>query len=105
MTKQNPPVVVRTTSNKTYVKIRDNPQGWLRVRVDGAIDATESAKVKPGEKYEFLDEKTGWFKIKYNDNKDGLVSGRVYGRMGIKRVFCKRVNGLFSISSILNKLL
>lgn len=63
------------TDNKTYVKIRDNPQGWLRVRVDGSIDATESAKVKPGEKYELLDEKTGWFKIKYNDNKDGLISG------------------------------
>lgn len=62
-------------SNKTYVTIRDNPQGWLRVRVDGSIDATESAKVKPGEKYELLDEKTGWFKIKYNDNKDGLISG------------------------------
>ncbi|HEX7542846.1 MAG TPA: PEGA domain-containing protein [Patescibacteria group bacterium] len=62
-------------TNKTYVTIRDNPQGWLRVRVDGSIDASESARVKPGEKYEFLDEKTGWFKIKYNDNKDGLVSG------------------------------
>jgi hypothetical protein len=62
-------------TNKTYVKIKENPQGWLRVRVDSSIDATESAKVKPGEKYEFLDEKTGWFKIKYNDNKDGLISG------------------------------
>lgn len=64
-----------STTSITYVKIKDNPQGWLRVRVDGSIDASESAKVKPGEKYEFLDEKTGWFKIKYNDNKDGLVSG------------------------------
>ena len=64
-----------SVSSKTYVKIRDNPQGWLRVRVDGSIDASESAKVKPGEKYEFLEEKTGWFKIKYNDNKDGLISG------------------------------
>lgn len=64
-----------STDNKTYITIRENPQGWLRVRVDGAIDASESAKVKPGEKYEFLDEKTGWFKIKYNDNKDGLVEG------------------------------
>lgn len=61
--------------NKTYVKINENPQGWLRVRVDGSIDASESAKVKPGEKYELIDEKTGWFKIKYNDNKNGLVSG------------------------------
>ena len=64
-----------TVAGKTYVKIRDNPQGWLRVRIDGSIDASESAKVKPGESYEFLDEKTGWFKIKYNDNKDGLVEG------------------------------
>lgn len=64
-----------SVSNKTYVKIRDNPQGWLRVREDGSIDATESARVKPGEKYEFLDEKTGWFKIKFNDNKNGLISG------------------------------
>jgi hypothetical protein len=61
--------------NRTYVKIRDNPQGWLRVREDGAIDATESARVKPGERYELLDEKTGWFKIKFNDNAEGLVSG------------------------------
>lgn len=63
------------TTNKTYVKIRDNPQGWLRVRIDGSINASESAKVKPGEKYEFLDEKTGWFKIKFNGNNDGLVEG------------------------------
>ena len=64
-----------TLSDKTYVTIRENPQGWLRVRQDASIDATESARVKPGEKYELLDEKTGWFKIKYNDNKDGLISG------------------------------
>jgi hypothetical protein len=64
-----------TTSSKTYIKIRSNDQGWLRVREDGAIDATESAKVKPGEKYEMLDEKTGWFKIKFNGNKDGVVEG------------------------------
>ena len=62
-------------TTKTYVIINNNPEGWLRVRIDGSIDASESAKVKTGEKYEFLDEKTGWFKIKYNDNQDGLVSG------------------------------
>ncbi len=61
--------------NKTYVKIRDNPQGWLRVREDGSIDATESARVKPGQRYELLEEKTGWFKIKFNDNAEGLESG------------------------------
>lgn len=62
-------------SSKTYVTIRENPQGWLRVRADGSIDASESAKVKPGEKYEFLDEKTGWYKIKFNGSQIGLVEG------------------------------
>lgn len=63
------------TVDKTYIKIRDNPQGWLRVRVDGSINASESAKVKPGERYELLDEKTGWFKIKFNGSQIGLVEG------------------------------
>jgi hypothetical protein len=64
-----------SVSNKAYIKIRSNDQGWLRVRVDGSIGASESAKVKPGEKYELLEEKTGWFKIKYNDNIAGIVEG------------------------------
>jgi len=63
----------KNTTN--YITIKSNEQGWLRVRADGMIDATEEAKVKVGEKYELLDEKTGWYKIKFNDNKDGLVSG------------------------------
>jgi len=62
-------------SAKTFVTINNNPQGWLRVREDASINATEEAKVKVGEKYEFLEEKEGWYKIKFNDNKDGLVEG------------------------------
>ena len=62
-------------TGKTLITIDDNPQGWLRVRLDGSVDATEAAKVKPGEEYEFLEEKSGWYKIKYNDNPDGLVEG------------------------------
>lgn len=58
-----------------YVTIDENPQGWLRVRMDGSVDASEAAKVKPGEKYELMEEKTGWYKIKYNNNKDGLYEG------------------------------
>ncbi len=58
-----------------YVIIDENPQGWLRVREDGSVEASEAAKVKPGEKYELMEEKTGWYKIKYNENKDGLYEG------------------------------
>ncbi len=60
---------------KNYVLIKDTPQGWLRVRVDASIEASEAAKVKPGQKYELLDEKAGWYKIKFNGNEEGLVSG------------------------------
>jgi len=69
---------VSSDSAKTNatVTIGANEQGWLRVRIDSSIDATEEAKVKVGEKYELLDEKTGWYKIKFNDNNDGLVSGQ-----------------------------
>lgn len=62
-------------TGKTNVTINNNPQGWLRVRADASIEATEEAKVKIGEKFEFLEEKTGWFRIKFNGNKDGLISG------------------------------
>lgn len=60
---------------KNLVTINSNPQGWLRVREDASINATEAAKVKIGEKFEFMDEKPGWFKIKFNGNKDSLVEG------------------------------
>lgn len=63
------------TKDKTYVIINKNPQGWLRVRSDASINATEEAKVKTGEKFEFLEERNGWYKIKFNGNSDSLISG------------------------------
>ncbi|MBI3366328.1 PEGA domain-containing protein [Candidatus Roizmanbacteria bacterium] len=63
------------TKNGTYIFIKETPQGWLRVRADASVDASESAKVKPGERYELLDEKSGWYKIKFNGNNNGLVLG------------------------------
>lgn len=61
---------------KKWVVIQDTPTGWLRVRSGPSLSASESAKVKPGEKYEFLDEKSGWYKIKYDEDKEGWVSSR-----------------------------
>ncbi|OQY68721.1 hypothetical protein B6D29_00490 [Microgenomates bacterium UTCPR1] len=61
---------------RDYVTVSNNPQGWLRVRADASINASEEAKVKVGEKFEFLEEKDGWYKIKFNDNEDGLVAGK-----------------------------
>ena len=64
-----------TKLDKKYVLIQQTPEGWLRVRMDASINATEAAKVKVGQKYEFLEEKDGWYKIKFDGDKDGLVSG------------------------------
>lgn len=62
-------------TDKTYILINNNPQGWLRVRTGPSIQATEEAKVKTGEKFEFLEEENGWYKIKFNGNKDSLIEG------------------------------
>ncbi len=62
------------TTQKTIITIKDTPTGWLRVREEPSIAASEAAKVKPGDQFELLDEKNGWYKIAYEDDKEGWVS-------------------------------
>lgn len=61
---------------RPYVVIKDTPTGWLRVRMGPSTAATEAAKVNPGEKYPLLDEESGWYKIRYQEDKEGWISGR-----------------------------
>lgn len=65
---------------KPYVKILDTPTGWLRVRVDPGLSATESARVNPGEQYPLLDQQTVqqtvWYQISYDTNKEGWISSQ-----------------------------
>lgn len=65
-----------TTPPKPYVEIKETPTGWLRVRLEPSTTATEAAKVYPGEKYSLLDEEGGWYKIKYETDKEGWISGQ-----------------------------
>lgn len=58
---------------KTTVVIKDTPTGFLRVREAPSLEASEAAQVKPGETFDFLDEKEGWYQIKY-DGKTGWIS-------------------------------
>ncbi|MCS7092983.1 MAG: PEGA domain-containing protein [Patescibacteria group bacterium] len=60
---------------KKFVLINKNPQGWLRVRSEPKINSTEEARVKIGEKFEFIEEKNGWYRIKFNNNPESLISG------------------------------
>lgn len=58
----------------TKIVILDTPTGFLRVRYEASLTASEAARVKPGDTYEFLDETDGWFKIALEDGKTGWVS-------------------------------
>ncbi len=66
-----------STENKLpYAEILETPTGWLRVRQEASLNATEAARIKPGEKYPYLEEKTGWVKIEYEKDKTGWVSSQ-----------------------------
>lgn len=58
---------------KTQILIKETPTGWLRVREEPNIEATEAAKVNPGEKFDLIEEQEGWYKIEYTTGKNGWV--------------------------------
>jgi len=61
---------------KTIITIQDTPTGFLRVREEPSIEASEEAQVKPGDTFGLLDEKDGWYKINYEGKKEGWVYGQ-----------------------------
>jgi hypothetical protein len=65
-----------TLPEKPYIQILQTPTGWLRVRSDAAVTATEVGKVNPGETYAILDEKSGWYQITLTSGTTGWVSGQ-----------------------------
>ena len=62
------------TAAQTKIIILDTPTGFLRVRADSSLTASQTATVKPGETYPFISEVSGWFKIKLTDGKTGWIS-------------------------------
>lgn len=68
-TKASPPA-------KPYVEILDTPTGFLRVRKEPSTSAEELARLSPGEFFPLLDEESGWYKIEYESDKDGWISGQ-----------------------------
>ncbi len=63
-----------TVSGTTKVIIKDTPTGWLRVREEPTINASESARVNPGDTFDLLEEKDNWYKIEYEKDKTGWIS-------------------------------
>lgn len=62
--------------SKPFVTIKDTPTGFLRVRMEPSTQASEAARVNPGEKYHIEEEKTGWYQIKYDGTNKGWISGQ-----------------------------
>ena len=56
------------------IKIKETETGWLRVRENDNNSSKEISKVKPGESYDLLEEKTGWYKIDLGTSKSGWIS-------------------------------
>lgn len=58
------------------VLILNTPTGFLRVRENDSLNSSEIAQVKPGETFNLLSEKKGWFKIALSDGKEGWISSQ-----------------------------
>jgi hypothetical protein len=75
-TPKTTPKVEATPPAKPYIKVKETPTGFLRVRTEPSTTATEAAKINPGEMYPYLNEEdSGWLKIEYETDKEGWVSG------------------------------
>lgn len=59
--------------SQIMIKIKDTPTGFLRVRSNPSVNASESAQVKPGDLFEVLEEQDGWYKISYEKDKQGWI--------------------------------
>ena len=67
-----------TPPERPYVKIKDTPTDWLRVREKAEVSdsSKELTKVYPGEMYPLLDEEGGWYKIRFGEDEEGWISGK-----------------------------
>ncbi len=59
---------------ESVVTIGTTPNGWLRVRDGPGTSYPELTKVDSGEEFPFIEEDSGWYKIEYDQGKQGWVS-------------------------------
>jgi len=68
------PTIASIKEPSNTVRILDTPTGWLRVRDEPTLAGSESARVNPGQRFELMEEQTGWYKIKVDGQKQGWIS-------------------------------
>ncbi len=71
-----PSASTSTIPTEGKIIILDTPTGFLRVRADASINASEVARVNPRESYALVDEKEGWYAIILKDGKTGWISNQ-----------------------------
>jgi uncharacterized protein YgiM (DUF1202 family) len=71
-----PSAAESSDSSSTTIEIKETPTGWLRVRKEASTVAVEVGKVNPGDTFEILEEENGWYKIEYEEDSEGWISGQ-----------------------------
>lgn len=64
------------TPTVASVTILQTPTGFLRVRSSASTRASEIGRVNPGESYELMEEKEGWYGIKLPSGQTGWISSQ-----------------------------
>lgn len=64
------------TSTLKQIEILQTDTGWLRVRSEPSVSASESARVNPGTTFGVIEEKSGWYKIEYAIGAQGWISSQ-----------------------------
>lgn len=73
------PKATESAAVVTKVVILDTPTGFLRVRESDSLNSNQLTTVAPGEKFDLVSEKTGWYQIKLPDERLGWISSE-YGQ-------------------------
>jgi len=81
-TSANPVASASAVSSSPKVIILETPTGFLRVRKTSSVASAVVGEVKPGEIYDLIDEKSGWYEIKLNDKVNGWVSSQYAQKQG-----------------------
>lgn len=62
------------SASLSQVQILQTPTGYLNVRSDPSLSGTIITTVNPGNKFNLLSEKTGWYEIQLVNGKSGWIS-------------------------------
>ena len=63
-------------ANTMFLEVTTTPTGYLNVREGPSTSAKLITRIKPGEKFELLEEHPEWFKIQLPDSTSGWVSAQ-----------------------------